>query len=603
MDSGTVFRNIFILESREGWAAIQPDFDPTQDVVLTYDFGLRKLVEDIGGTSLFVDHLCEQAVMQENNFLMYRFFCEWHHDSDGEDIFQYREVDFGFSFRINIWNDFTFYVRNRLCLEQIRGFVYQKIYLDSELPMLREILDEMGLAFEILECSSVTGSVEPCYFFPAHRWINERLRIRLPRHVLRDFVVTVQGIAMSWLDRALGCIGGKVGVFVQEYHPTRELLQRLRQNPGIRVSQAHFSTAPGFMKFLGERPIPIYGRLKAYEELASRLMEEFQQRRSARLILSNGIDITDAINRLIETKIVEVLPQVLRSLDCVINYMDRHPLRLEILVANIGQVVALVDSVAKSRGVSSYMIINGFLSGDYIDEAKYATVINAFSSSIRENYFRGMDNIVCLGDPRMDDYADAPAKRINRATPTITIGTSGYNPVDLNSFLAVEFEFLYEVLSAIRNLGHSKQALRVVLKVRPNGYRKLYQQFTEEYFPSMVSLIVDQVPMRQVLDKTDLYISIYSQTLFEASCLGIPVIYHKNDREIIDPPFNGRSELVVTHNIPDLEHALEDFLLGSDRFDAFLDKSVMEKYIGPLDGKNLERNHRFVLDLLNNKRN
>jgi spore coat polysaccharide biosynthesis predicted glycosyltransferase SpsG len=104
--------------------------------------------------------------------------------------------------------------------------------------------------------------------------------------------------------------------------------------------------------------------------------------------------------------------------------------------------------------------------------------------------------------------------------------------------------------------------------------------------------------MREVLHESDLFISIYSQTLFEASCLGIPVIYHKNDREIMDPPFDGESELVTTHNVSDLEQALQDFLVGSHRFDAFLDKSVMEKYIGPLDGKNLERNFDYVIGLL-----
>ena len=598
MYSGAEFRKIFIVESRTTWSAFGPLFDPTQDLVLTYDFALRKQIEELGGAALYVDHLCEQSLMQENNFLMYRFFRDWHLDANGADIFRYREVDFGFSFRIEIWNDYTFYVRSRLCLEQLRGFVYQQIYLDSGLPLLRETLDDMGLAFEVLECSASAESAADGYFFPIHRWMNERLRIRLPRHVLRDLVVTVQGVAMSWLDRAVDCFGGKAGVFVQEYHPTRRLLQRLRQHPGIRVLQAHFSAAPGLMKFLRERPIPIYGRLKTYQEPAARLMEAFRQRRSARLILSNGVDITDAVNRSIDRKIVEVLPQVLRALDCVINYLDRHPLRLEILIANIGQVAMLVDSVAKSRGVPSYMIINGLLGNDYLDEAKYATVINAYSKSIRENYFRGMDNIVCLGDPRMDAYAHAPVRRINRVTPTITIGASGFSNIDLNSFLAVEFEFLYEVLLAIRNLEHPAPAFRVVLKVRPNGYLELYRQFTEEYFPGMVNLIVDQVPMREVLHESDLFISIYSQTLFEASCLGIPVIYHKNDREIMDPPFDGESELVTTHNVSDLEQALQDFLVGSHRFDAFLDKSLMEKYIGPLDGKNLERNFDYVIGLL-----
>lgn len=598
ISSGAVFRNIFIVESLEGWFAIRPSFDPAQDLVLTYDFALRKFVTESCGVAHYVDHLCEQSFMQENNYLIYEYFRDWHLDADGTDIFRYKGVDFGFSFRIEIWNDFTFYVRSWLCLEKLRVLNYKKIYIDSDLPLLHEVLCDMGLEFEVLERIVPMNEGQGGYFFPIHRWMNERLRVRLPRHVLRDIVVTVQGLAISWLDSLTDLFVKRARVFVQEYHPTRQLLQHLIKYPSVRVIQAHFSAASGLMKFKRERPIPVYGSLAKYRAQATRFIESFRHRRSARLILSNSAEITEGVYRSIERRVAEVLPESLRALDCVIRYLDRHPLSLEVMIGNLGQLAMLVDSVAKSRGVPSYLIVNGFMGHAYLDESKYATVINAYSTSIKSNYFHGMNNIVCLGDPRMDTYAHTPRKGINRAMPTIVIGTSGFNNTDLNSFLAVEFEFMYEVLSAIRNLGERGQHFRVVLKVRPNGYLKLYQRFTQEYFPGVVELILDNVPIRTVLEDADLFISIYSQTLFEASCLGIPVIYHKNDQEIIDPPFDGRSELVTTYDVETLNDALQDFLLGSSRFDAFLEKKVMEKYIGPLDGKNLKRNFDFVLDLL-----
>jgi hypothetical protein len=105
--------------------------------------------------------------------------------------------------------------------------------------------------------------------------------------------------------------------------------------------------------------------------------------------------------------------------------------------------------------------------------------------------------------------------------------------------------------------------------------------------------------MAEVFISTDLYISLYSQTHFEASCFGIPCIYYKNDKEIIDPPFDFKSELVTVDNISDLEKAILDFANGSTIFDDFLKKSVLEKYIGPLDGKNLDRNIEFITKLIN----
>jgi hypothetical protein len=594
---GSSFRNVFILESRDWWPAAEASYDCAQDLVLTYDFGLRNDVEVLGGIVHYVDHLCEPSLMQENNFLMYRFFRDWHLDADGADIFRFREVDFGFSFRIEIWNDFTFYIRSRLCLEQLRQIDYKTLMVGTGQGIAEEVLGDMRLDFTVLDRVR-QPSAGSAYFFPIHRWMNERLRTRRLKHVVRDVVVTVQGVVMSWCDLLVDSIWPRVRVFVQEYHPTRKLMQRLQRQPGIRVVQGHFSAAGGVKKFLRERPIPVYGDLQKYRLNADCLLNAFRHRRVARLVLSTGLDVTDAVNRVIEQRVAGVLPESLRALDCAIRYLDRHPVKLEILIANLGQLAMLVDCVAKSRGVPSYLIINGLLGKAYLDEAKYATAINAYSTSIRDHYFRGMDNVVCLGDPRMDDYALAPARVINRVSPTITIGASGFSNIDLNSYLAVEFEFLNDVLGAIRNLTQQGLKCRVVLKVRANGYRMLYQQFTEEYFPGLVDGIVDVAPMRAVLDETDFFVSIYSQALFEASCLGIPCVYHKNDREILDPPFDGRSELVTTYNTDEFQQALSDFLAGSRRFDAFLGKKIMEKYVGPLDGGNLERNLAWVNEAL-----
>ena len=281
--------------------------------------------------------------------------------------------------------------------------------------------------------------------------------------------------------------------------------------------------------------------------------------------------------------------------------MDRHPIEMEIMIANIGKIDTLVDCVCKKRGIPSYLIINGFLSGNFLDEGKYATIINSYSVSIKEHYFHGMNNIVCLGDPRMDDYVTLTSNRIvNRKSPTVTIGASGFNIIDLNSYVAIEFEFLWDVLQALRIIKNKGVALRVAIKVRPNGYLEQYEEFTNEYFPGLVDEIHDTIPMRNVLEKTDFYISIYSQTLFEASCLGIPCLYYKKDTEIInDPPFDGYSELVTVGNVEDLIDAITDFRSGDQRYDAFLERRVMEKYIGPLDGKNGERNIDYIYYLLN----
>ena len=595
-DFNKEYRHILILESRDWWGSCRDQFDPARDLVLTYDLGLQRDVASLGGQALYVDHLVEKLVMQENNFLVYQFFRDWHLDQEGKDIFAYRGVPFGFAFRLEIWNDFVFYVRNRICLERLRGLKFEKLFAGTSLGLVETILEEMRLAFSPV-CPSVEES-HATYFFPIFRWIDEKIRIRSMKHRFRDLVTASQGVIMAWVDQVMGR-HKKPAIFIQEYYPTRDLLQRLKQDPKFRLVLAHFSWAAGWLKFLTERPIPVWGRVEKFQCTADSLMQSFRERRCAKLILTGEVDVTASVYRIIEARISSRIGETLRALDCVIRYLEKSPIKLTVLITNIGQIATLVDCVSRARGIPSYLIINGWMSGDFLDESKYATVINAYSCSIREHYYREMNNVVCLGDPRMDPYVrEHKPHVVNRDSPTVTIGTSAHSIIDLNSYLAVEFDFMYDVLSALRIVKEQGVDLRIVLKVRSNGYREQYQKFSEEFFPGIVDEILDTIPISSVLGKTDFYISLYSQTLFEASCLGIPCLYYKNDCEVLDPPFDGKSELVTVDTVNDLVKAFTDFRSGHERFDAFLDKAVLEKYIGPLDGGNLDRNLSFIYGLL-----
>lgn len=596
LDRGRAYRNILILESREYWESSGARFDPAKDIVLTYDLGLKYEVERLGGQAFYVDHLVDNSVMQEDNFLIYKFFREWHLNVDGEDIFQYRGVPFGFSFRLEIWNDFVFYARTRICLETLLGLEYEALFVGTSLGLVEATLKEMQLSF--IPAPAKEAGDGAIYYFPIHRWMDEKVRFQGVsgiKYRLRDLAGTMQGILMSWVDRLPGWRDSKPAIFIQEYHPTRKLVQRLVQERKVRLVLATFSRSRGWFRY-----IPVWGSMGKFQGEANTLMQNFRTRCCSRLVLSNGLDISEGIYRIIDKRISSRIAESIRMLDCVIRYLDKNPIKLEVLIANIGQVAPLVDCVCRSRGIPSYLIINGMLCNDFLDESKYATVINSYSVSIKEHYFCGMDNIVCLGDPRMDAYVQKAAhpRVIDRDEPTVTIGASGHNNTDLNSYLAVEFEFLHDVLRALRIVRERGVRLRIVIKVRANGYRWQYEEFVKEYFPGLVNEILDNTPMSTVLEQTDFFISIYSQTLFEASCLGIPCLYYKKDTEIMAPPFDGRSELVTVGNVDDLVEAIADFRSGHERYNAFLERGVMEKYIGPLDGGNLERNLHFIYEML-----
>lgn len=593
-DQGMQYRNIFILESRKYWENCKSLYDTQQDLVLTYDLGLKHEIEKEGGRVQYIDHLVDSQLMQENNFLVYQFFRDWHKDAQGNDIFEYRGIPFGFSFRLEIWNDLIFFARTRICLEALKKSKFEKIFAGTRLGQIEATLNEMGLPFTPVAENQDVSSSE--YFFPIQRWMDEKVRyqgIGGIKYRVRDMVSSIQGTLLSWLDRLTG--GNKPAIFLQEYHPTRKLVQRLQAESKVRLILATFSRTQGLFRY-----IPVWGSADKYQTDADKLIQKLRERRCTKLVLSNGVDISEGIFRIIEERIAARLTETLRNLECVIRYLDKNPIRLEVLIANIGQMATLVDCVCRSRGIPSYLIINGMMGSQFQDESKYASIINAYSTSIKNNYFRGMSNIICLGDPRMDTYAAkiSSVRTINRKEPTITIGASGHNSTDLNSYLAIEFEFMFDVLEAIRVIKSRGVKLRTVIKVRANGYLAQYEAFVQEYFPGLVDEILDTGSMDQLLNKTDFFISIYSQTLFEASILGIPALYYKKDTEIKDPPFDGHSELVTVDNINDLIVAIDDFRTGHHRYDAFLERTVMEKYIGSLDGHNLQRNLDYIYELL-----
>jgi len=594
------YRTIYLLESKRWWEACQGDFDSSCDLVLTFDFGLRKIVRDMGGEALYVDHLVDAQEMQAANFVAYDFFRKWHHDSDGRDIFEHRGISFGFSFRLDIWNEFIFNVRIWISLAHLKSVRFEQLVVGVAMREVYDAIEKLGFTFHIIESSHEDERWS--YYFPLHRWVDEKLRERKAKQWIRDLYTYFHGKFLSFLDIVGARFHKKVGVFVQEYYPTRLVLQHLKSDPSLRVVLVHYSSASGLSKYIFDRAIPVWRRPKKYRDRARELLGQFQARRCAALILPGGVNATEYIYQNIEARVADCLPERIGELEAVLDYLNVNPISLEVLIGNVGRITSLVDCVCKSKEIPSYLIVNGFMGSSFLDEGKYATVINSYSVSIKKNYFGEMQNVVCLGDPRMDAYCSgARVGLINRQCPTITIGASGYCAADLNSYLAVEFDFLYEVMSGLESLIQQGREMRIVIKVRANGYRPQYVQFLEEYFPEISVEVLDAAPMMQVLERTDFYISIYSQTIIEAACCGIPTLYYKADTEVIDPPFDGNSELVTVDNVKDLVWAIEDFFRGHSRFDAFLERAVLEKYIGPLDGKNLDRNLEVIYRLLEAK--
>jgi hypothetical protein len=589
----THYRTVFIVDGRERFSAVSAQYDPAVDLVLTYDFGLRRDIEHRGGDVAFIDQLLDADSLQDDNLRLYRFFERWHLDADSEDIFTHEGVPFGFSFRLEFWNDFIFHARTWLSIQRVAGLDYDSLMVGTSLGEVESILQAIGRPFLPVDA---VGSAEPVreYFFAIHQWMAANIRRRGLKAMTLNSFAWVAARFLVALDAVSGDRLRKPAVFVQEYYPTAGVIARLRSEGRVRVIGPAPTRAQLFARYI---PFPL--RSARHDQAAIMLLSRFRARRRERLVLGNGVDITDSTYRLIEKCVAPRVAESIRVIEGAARQLARDPFRLLLLISNIGEIVTLVDCVCRARGIPSFLIINGLLAAEYGDESKHATMINAYSTIIRDHYFHGMTNVVCLGDPRMDAYPAVPRRRHDPQRFTVTIGASGYNPTDLNSYVAVEFDFMHGALEALRRVRDRGADIRIVIKVRANGSKAQYGRFTEEYFPGLVAEIVDTAPMRSILNATDLFVSIYSQTLFEASCMGIPAVYYRVGDVFKYPPFDGRAELVTVETVDALEKAIEDFRGGSSRFAPFLDRAVMEQYVGPLDGRNLERNLQFAYDMIN----
>lgn len=593
------YRNIYILESRAYWSQHAASFVPKQDLVLTFDFGLKHEVESLGGEALYIDNLCAPSEMQENNFLAAEFLKNWHYDKAGNDIFTARGVSFGFAFRIEIWSEYLHHVRLRANLEQLRKTKYDTAFVGEKVAVVGNILNEMSLPFEL--SNKTIMSKQAVYFFDIHKYMYDALHGMSIKNIAKNILTAILSNIRFYMDNIFRRKPNQKIIYAQIYHPTKRVVEQLLKDATLRVITSSLVTEKGLKKFFVQRLIPMRGRKSAFDGEARLLFDNLKKNRCAELILSDGTNVTPGVYNIVEQQIKARISETLRILASVIRYVEKFPVHLEIMIANIGVVQTIVDCVLKSKGVPSYLIMNGLMPSKFGDEAKYALHINSYGLETKKNYYHNAKNVVCLGDPRMDGYISSlknNIKIINRLKPTIGIGTSGFNNIDLISHVAIEFDFMFEVLTAFKELKSEGQSFFIIIKVRPNGVLNQYISFVAEYFGDLEIEVLQDVPISEVLWKSDLYISIYSQTLFEASCLGIPAIYYKKDNEYLDPPFDAKSELVTVDTVNGLKQTFLDFKAGNARFDSFLDRSAMEKYVGPLDGQNLKRNLDFIYDLL-----
>jgi hypothetical protein len=596
---------IYIVDDLETWNQIEHDFHIDTDLVATFDFGLQNLISNLGGKSVFIDSICDVAFLQENNYVIRNFLREWTKSESQTDLFSHRGVDFGPTLKIEIWSEIVYLIRIWLSVNELIKFPSNTIVVATQSQLLIDVLKHLNINFRTLPYGEASKSF---FYFPMHQWLKEKLSVVASKPQIFQMLLNLRDRTFLFWDRITDRLFPRKLVFVHEYHPTYDLIKALLEDPSYNVCIGDISRQRGlFSTLLKDRPIPRTRTKKSHLQSANQIYAEYLFGRRAEIICSDGSNPTNLVNSLIENKLRFILPEYIRDIESTLSFWAKRRVSIVVLISNIGKMSSIVQAIAKSTNVPTFLIINGLLEGQISDESRDATVINCYGESIREHYFLNTSNSICLGDPRMDvAIRSAELMLCNRKLSPqledeflISIGASGFNSIDLNSYAAIEFCFLHEVLTAVGRTQITKNSnIKINLKIRPNGYRHQYEKFIAKYFPNLSISIFDKDPMASVFKGSNIYISTCSQTLFEASVFGIPVVYYQNDTEIHDPPFDGSGKLVIAKNIDQLAEFIDKTVLDSTIFNGFISRTEMEKYIGPLDGKCLERNLDFLKSMI-----
>lgn len=589
------YKQIFLVQNRRFWRTCPISYDKESDLVLTFDFALVKEIREQGGIAAYLDHLVTPDIMERHNTETYFFFENWYRDEDNNDIFSYRGIDIGNALRLDIWNDVTYYVRIAVNILAIRKLDYERMYVGLEDRSSLDALARLGMEHEVWNIPG-RGIVLPEYYFPMFRWMRERIR---PTVGVKQRLKALLSLLLDWIlpvgERLRLLRISKNDIFVERYFPTKKIIERLKQDEKVNIILEHYTWGRGIIR---ERRIPIRKPSGYHKDLATNMLESFRRERMLKWDISEFC-MSDVLYDVIEKKIAQALPLSLHIIDVILRYFATRNLRAMVYIANIGLLNCLLLDYCKKKDIPSYLVLNGLLLHAYPEEdIQGITWINAYGESIKKDYFEDADNVICLGDPRLDVYINRYTPRaINYSEPTILIGAGGFSNIDLNSYSAVEFEFLYDVMEAFRIIRNNGKKFKIIIKVRSNGYITQYINFTKEYFEDIPVEIFDTIPFSQVLLMADFYISVYSGTHFEASCLGTPALYYKNDKEILIAPYDGKSELVTAFSIDDMVKKIDMFYDRHPIYDAFRQKEVLEKYVGPLDGRNTIRNTEFIYSL------
>lgn len=247
----------------------------------------------------------------------------------------------------------------------------------------------------------------------------------------------------------------------------------------------------------------------------------------------------------------------------------------------------LVVRSAQHLSIPTFVTNDGFKGDDFTQEGMTADVALAWSTAIRDNYFRRRRDgtATVTGNPTADVRRSA-RDAVVRIPSRLLVGSFTFSPADLNCRRSDPERFLAEVLEGIRRAAIPIE--RIVLKLHPADSPDHYAVILSE-FSALPIEVVASGDIVDLLDECDLHITTYSTTLLEAVALGVPVIYYRVNLQRLHEPFDG--DAIIARRTASSPAELAGLLSKPDsEFPSKLEREAwLERYLGPGDGGSVDR--------------
>ncbi len=254
-------------------------------------------------------------------------------------------------------------------------------------------------------------------------------------------------------------------------------------------------------------------------------------------------------------------------------------------------------------GIPTHVLNDGYKGDDFSPEGMTADVALSWSRSIASRYYgrRPERRTVVTGNPRAD-RSPTPATDDAAERRGVLVGTFTFSAVDINCRRSDPESFLEAVLTAIATSSWAAGE-PVTIKLHPADNPGHYQQIFDR-FEDLDMRVMTTGDVTGLFARHRMYITTYSTSLLEAARAGLPIAYFRANEQEIHAPFSDDPILASrTADTPErLTELIDTAAAPSATGTAPNIEDWVEQYLGPADGRSVERIIAAIEETLSDRR-